>query len=104
VEGQDSGSMEVVLTAVRRTDLGKSRIRALRWTIGREEWFTGFITSRWNRSRHQFIKNGREEREFGWGSARREKGGKVTGGANVALTGLRSTAVTAESLRPTTTR
>jgi hypothetical protein len=53
---------------------GKFQIRALRWTIGREEWFIGFVTSRWNRLRHQFIEGGHEEGEFGWGSARSEKG------------------------------
>jgi hypothetical protein len=53
---------------------GKFQIRALRWMIGHEEWFIGFITSRRNRPRHQFIEDDREEGEFGWGSARGEKG------------------------------
>jgi hypothetical protein len=48
---------------------------------------------------HQFIEDGHKEGEFGRGSARGEKGGRVTGVANVALTGLQSTAVTAESSR-----
>jgi hypothetical protein len=58
----------------RRVDLGKFQLRVLRWTIGREEWFTRFITSRWNKPMHQFIEDGREEGEFGRGSARSEKG------------------------------
>jgi hypothetical protein len=78
---------------------GKTQIKALRWTIESEEWFTGFVTSRRNRPRHQFIEDDHEEGEFGWGSAHGEKGGRVTIVANVALTGLRSTAVTAESSR-----
>jgi hypothetical protein len=66
---------------------GKFQIRALRWTIGREEWFTWFITSRRSRPRHQFIEDGREEDKFGWGSARGEKGEESPEVANVALTG-----------------
>jgi hypothetical protein len=68
----------------------KFQIRALWWTIGREEWFTGFITSRRNRSMHQFIEDGREEGEFGRGSAcgeNGEKGEESPEVANVALTG-----------------
>jgi hypothetical protein len=53
---------------------GKFRIRALWWTIGREEWFTGFATSRWNMSKHQFIEDDCEEGEFGRGSDCDEKG------------------------------
>jgi hypothetical protein len=68
-------------------DLGGFQIRALRWTIGREEWFTWFVTSRRNRPRHQFIEDGCEEGEFGRGSARCEKGEESPEVANVALTG-----------------
>jgi hypothetical protein len=77
----------------------KFQIRALQWTIGHEEWFTGFVTSRWNRPRHQFIENDREEGEFGRGSAHGEKGEESPEFANVVFTGLRSTSVTAESTR-----
>jgi hypothetical protein len=87
VEGQDSGSTEEVFTAARRVDLGELQIRALRWTIGREKWFTRFITSRRNRSRHQFIEDSHEEGEFGRGSARGEKGEESPEVANVALIG-----------------
>jgi hypothetical protein len=41
---------------------------------GGKDWFIGFVTSSWNRSRHQFIEDGREDGEFGRGSARGEKG------------------------------
>jgi hypothetical protein len=67
--------------------------------IGGGEWFTGFITRRRNRPRHQFIEDGHEEGEFGRGSARGEKGEESLEFANVAFTGLRSTAVTVESSR-----
>jgi hypothetical protein len=43
---------------------GKIRIRALRWTIGSEEWFTGFVTSRRNRGCLQFIDFSQVYREF----------------------------------------
>jgi hypothetical protein len=99
VEGQDNGSTEVVFTTVRRVDLVEFKIRALRWMIGGEEWFTGFVTSRWNKPRHQFIEDGHEEGEFGRGSARGEKGEESPEFANVAFTGLQSIAVTAESSR-----
>jgi hypothetical protein len=99
VEGQDGGSMEGVLVAVRRTDLGGIRISALRWTIGSEKWFTGFITSRRNRLRQQFIENGREEGEFERRSAGGDKGEESPEFANVAFTGSRSTTVIAESSR-----
>ena len=94
--------MEGVLVAVRRTDLGGIRISALRWTIGSEEWFTGFITSKRNRLMHQFIEDGREEGELERRSACCEKGEESPEFANVALTGLRSTAVTTESSRHAT--
>jgi hypothetical protein len=67
--------------------LGKFQIRALRWTIGREEWFTRLVTSRWNRPRHQFIEDDREEGIFGRGSTRGEKWEESPEVANVALTG-----------------
>jgi hypothetical protein len=41
---------------------------------GGKDWFIGFVTSSWNRSRHQFIEDRREDGEFGRGSARGEKG------------------------------
>jgi hypothetical protein len=66
---------------------GKILIRALRWTIGSEEWFTGFVTSRRNRSRHQFIEDDRKEGEFEWRSARGEKGEESPEFVNVAFTG-----------------
>jgi hypothetical protein len=59
----------------------------LQWTIGREEWFTGFVTSRRNMLRHQFIEDSREEGEFGRGSIHGEKGEESPEVANVALTG-----------------
>ena len=65
---------------------GKIRIRTLWWTIGNKEWFTGFVTSRRNRPRHQFIEDGREEGEFEWRSARGEKGEESPEFANVAFT------------------
>ena len=49
--------------------------------------------------RLQFIEDGREEGEFGRGSAHREKGEESPEFANVAFTGLRCTTVTAESSR-----
>ena len=70
---------------------------AKQWTIGSEEWFTGFVTSRWNRSRHQFIEDICEEGKFERRSPCGEKGEESPEFANVALTGLRSTAVTTES-------
>jgi hypothetical protein len=66
--------------------------------IGGEGWCSGFITSRRNRPRHQFIEDDCEEGEFGRGSARGEKGEESREAANVALLGLLSTAVTTESL------
>ena len=78
---------------------GKSKLGALRWTIGSEEWFTGFVTSRRNRPRHQFIENGREEGEFGRGSTRDEKREESPEFANVAFTSLWSTSITVESSR-----
>jgi hypothetical protein len=64
-----------------------TRIGALRWMIGGEGWCSGFITSRWNMPRHQFIEDGCEEGEFGWGSANGEKGEESPEAANVALIG-----------------
>jgi hypothetical protein len=55
--------------------------------IGGEGWCSGFITSRWNMPRHQFIEDGCEEGEFGWGSANGEKGEESPEAANVALIG-----------------
>jgi hypothetical protein len=99
VEGQDGGSTEGCSRRCGERIWGKFQIRALQCVIRGEEWFTEFVTSRRNRPRHQFIKDDHEEGEFGRGSARGEKGGRVTGVANMALTGLRSTTVTAESSR-----
>jgi hypothetical protein len=76
---------------------GKREIERLWWTIGGKDWFTGFVTSSRNRPRHQFIEDSREEGEFGWGSVRGEKGEESLEFANVAFTGLCSTAVTVES-------
>jgi hypothetical protein len=75
---------------------GKIRIRALRWTIGSEKWFTGFVTSRWNRPRQQFIEDGREEGKFERRSAGGDKGEESPEFANVAFTSSQSTAVIAE--------
>jgi hypothetical protein len=85
------------LSVARKTNLGKREIERLWWTIGGKDWFTGFITSSQNRPRHQFIEDAREEGKFGRGSAHGEKGEESPEFANVAFTGLRSTAVTAES-------
>ena len=43
---------------------GKFQIRALRWTIGGEEWFNEFVTSRRNRGCFQFIDSGQAYHEF----------------------------------------
>jgi hypothetical protein len=51
---------------------------------------------------HQFIEDGREEGELERRSACCEKGEESPEFANVALTGLRSTAVTTESSRHAT--
>ena len=59
---------------VQRVDLGENEIRALRWMIGGEGWCSGFVTSRRNRPRHQFIEDGCMEGEFGRGSDCDEKG------------------------------
>jgi hypothetical protein len=88
--------------AAQTTNLGENEIKALRWTIGSEEWFIGFVTSKRNRLRHQFIEDGREEGEFERRSACGEKAKESPEFANVALTGLRSTAVTTESSRHAT--
>jgi hypothetical protein len=86
MEEHDSGSTEGCSRRCGEWIWGESQIRMLRWTIGRKEWFTGFITIRQNRPRHQFIEDDREEGEFGRGSARGEKGEKSPKIANVALT------------------
>jgi hypothetical protein len=52
----------------RRVDLGENEIGAIQWMIGGKRWCSGFVTSRWNRPRHQFIEDGCEEDEFGRGS------------------------------------
>jgi hypothetical protein len=54
--------------------------------IGGEGWYSGFVTGRRNRPRHQFIEDGYEEGEFGRGSAHGEKGEESPEAANVALT------------------
>jgi hypothetical protein len=87
VEEQDSGSTEGCSRWCGEWIWGESQIRTLRWTIEREEWFTGFVKIRQNRPRHQFIEDDREEGEFGQGSAHGEKGEESPKIANVALTG-----------------
>jgi hypothetical protein len=82
---------------------GNIQIRALRWTVGSEKWFTGFVTSRRNRPRQQFIEDSREEGVFERRSAGSDKGEESPEFANVAFTGSRSMAVIAESSRLATT-
>jgi hypothetical protein len=55
--------------------------------IGGEGWCSRFVTSRQNRSRHQFIEDDCKEGKFGRGSARDEKGEESSEAANVALLG-----------------
>ena len=66
---------------------GGNEIGALLWMIGGEGWCSGFVTSRQNRPRHQFIEDGCKEGEFGRGSTRGEKGEESLEAANLAFTG-----------------
>jgi hypothetical protein len=65
VEGQDGGSMEGCSQRGGKRIWGKTRIKALWWTIRRESGCSGFVMRKQSKGGAQFIEVGHGYSEFG---------------------------------------